>query len=234
MIKGRITINKKKIIFIIIILIFINTAFLLLFFASKLGEVMLLAAEKELKEISTMIIVNNISRENLPKVSVDDIIVANKNANDEITDIDFKLDLAYDMFFDLKAKVDNEIFNVKKGIIPTNASIINDNLIIKVPFYAFTDNPLLMNLGPKLHFKVNMIETSRGSITTEVSAYGINTVLIDCYLNLTITQSIILPTGREVVSLEFNLLLASKVVQGKVPSLYTGKYQANSPIFNLD
>ena len=232
--RRRIIINKKRIIFVVTLLIIINTYFFVTYFSSKLGEVMLVAAEKELEEITTMIIVRNIARENLPKVAVEDIIIVNKNSDDEITDIDFKLDVAYDMFFDLKTKVDNEVFNIKKGIIPTNASVINDNLIIKVPFYAFTDNPLLMNLGPKLHIKVNMVETSRGSITTELSAYGINTVLIEVYLNLVITESIILPTGRETIELEFNILLASKVIQGKVPSLYTGNKITESPIFNLE
>ena len=234
MMKRRIKVNRKRILFIVSILIILNTYIFITFFASKLGYVMLKSAEKELEEITTMIIVRNIARDNLPKVAIEDIIIVNKNNSDEITDIDFKLDVAYDMFFDLKTKVDSEVFNTKKGIIPTNASIINDNLIIKVPFYAFTNNPLLMNLGPKIHIMVNLIETSRGSITTEVSAYGINTVLIEVYLNLIITESIILPTKREVITLEFNILLASKVIQGKVPSLYTGKKISESPIFNLE
>ena len=230
----RVYLTKKKILFIIILIIFLNSGLFLYHFTMKLGDIILVAAEKELKEITQIVVGNAISKDTLPKVAVDDIIIANKNRNDEITDIDFKLDVAYDMMFELKGNLDLIVLAIKNGEITTKTTAINDRLIIKVPFYAYTNNPFLMNLGPKIHLQINMIEVVRGSVSTEVKNYGINSVLISVYLNIFISESILFPTNREAINLDYNILLASKVVQGKVPSLYTGKYETTSEIINVE
>ena len=196
---------------------------------------MLKAAEREIAEITTTLVINNITREKLRYIAVDDLITVNKNINDEITDIDFKLDVAYDMLLDLRADLDIVVYALKDGVLPfKNMSVINDNLIIKIPFYTYTQNPILMNLGPKIHAQVNLLQTMRGSIDTKISSYGINSVLISLYLNLYITQTITLPTNRENTHTDFEILLASRVIQGKVPSFYAGKYETNSGLIHIE
>jgi len=232
--RKRIHLNKIKVIFLLLLLIILNTSVFIYYFTDKLSDAVLLVAERELKEISQLTIGNNISREDLPKVSVDEIIIAHRDQNNEITDIDFKLDVAYDMMFALKGKLDLIVADLQAGKLTTKTTVIGDNLVIKVPFYSYTNNILLTNLGPKIYLKIELLELVRGSVTTKVTSYGINTSLVNVYLNLFITESIVFPTNRENIVLEYELLLASKVIQGKVPSLYTGKYEASSDIINID
>lgn len=211
-----------------------NTGIFIFYFTSKLGAVMLEAAERELYEITSMIIVNNITREKLNHIAMEDIIVVNRNRNEEVTDIEFRLDMAYEMLINLREDLDRAAFAVKDGEIPDNATVINDNLIIKVPFYAYTNNPLLMNLGPRVPLKVNLLEVIRGEIITTVSDYGINTILVNVWLNLYVSQSIILPVGREVTNIDFEILIASRIIQGQVPDFFPGGFQRQSGIINLE
>lgn len=232
--KKRLMLSKPKIIFILILLIFLNTMAFLFHFTSILGDVLLTTAEKELKEVTVLIVGSNISKERLSRIGVEDLIIANKNSKEEITDIDFKLDVAYEMLLELKDALDVAVLAVKQGNISTKTHVINDNLVLKIPFYAYTNNPLLMNLGPKIYLGIQMIEYIRGSVTTKVTSYGINSVLIDLYLNLQITESILLPTNRESIVLDYEILLASKVIQGKVPNFYPGTYEMNSGEINIE
>ena len=195
---------------------------------------MLEAAERELYEITSMIIVNNITREKLRHVAIDDIIIVNKNNHGEVTDIDFNLDLAYEMLINLREDLDRAAFAVKAGEVPEGTAVVNDGLIIKVPFYSYTNNPLLMSLGPRIPIRVNLLEVIRGEIYTTVSDYGINTILVRVFLNLYVTQSIILPVGREVSNIDFEILIASRIIQGRIPNLFPGHFGSNSGIINLE
>ena len=195
---------------------------------------MLEAAERELYEITSMIIVNNITREKLRHVAIDDIIIVNKNNVGEVTDIDFNLDLAYEMLINLREDLDRAAFAVKAGEIPPGTAVVNEGLIINVPFYAYTNNPLLMSLGPRIPIRVNLLEVIRGEIYTTVSDYGINTILVRVFLNLYVTQSIILPVGREVSNIDFEILLASRIIQGRIPNLFPSQFGSASGIIYLE
>jgi len=226
--------NKRKIIFLIVLSVFINTGFFIYYFTSRLGEVMLDAAEREIYNITSWLVINNITREKLRYIAIDDIIIVNKNNQGEVTDIDFRLDVVYEMLLDLRTDLDRAAIEFKLGDVPENSIVLNDNLIIKVPFYAYTNNPLLMNLGPRISFKVNLLEVIRGEVITTVSDYGINTILINVFLNLYVTQSVILPMGREVTDIDFEILIASRVIQGRVPSFFAGGFESHSGIINLE
>jgi len=229
---SKIYLTKQKILLVIFLIIFLNTGFFGYYFTNRLGEVLLIAAEKELREVTTLVVSSNITQDRLKRIGYQELIVAHKNQAGEILDVDFKLEVAYEMLLDLKDTLDLAVLNIKNGIIPTKTKVIKNNLVIEVPFYAYTNNLVLMNLGPKVCVKVSILEYIRGSITTKITSYGINTVLVDVYLNLFITESILFPVNRENIVIEYNILLASKVIQGKIPSFYQGKYETNSGIIN--
>ena len=225
--------SKQRMVFLIVLLTFFTSTVYIFFFTSKLSDVIIMAAERELTEMSQLIIGSKMTRDKFSMVGIDDIIVANRNRDDEIIDIDFKLDVAYDMMLSLRDELDKAVADLKQGKVTKNSIMIKDNLVVKVPFYTYTNNALLMNLGPKMHIEVNILEILRGAVRTEVKSYGINSVLINVYLDYWLTQSILFPANRENIVVEYELLVASKVVQGKVPSLYTGRYEQSSEILNI-
>ncbi|MDD4705590.1 MAG: sporulation protein YunB [Bacilli bacterium] len=231
--KKRINIKKKRIIFVIILAIVINTISFLMIFITKFSSVIEESAKKELKEITTNIVIKYLTKENLMKVSMEELIVINKDKEDVISHIDFKLDKGYEVILNIKEQIENEVIDLKNGKLHSPAIAINDNLIIKVPYYAWSDNILLMNLGPKIYIKINLLENVRGDLYTKVTGYGINSLLINLYITLYIKESLLYPASSEQIEYKFDMLVASKVIQGKIPEFYNGILESKSSVINL-
>lgn len=231
--KKRIKFKQNRIALILSILICVNTIAYMILFFNKLNDSILETAIKEIKEVTINIVTKNLTKEKLKEITTEDLITIKKNSNDEITDVDFKLDKAYETLIDIKSNIETEVINLKKGIVPANTEVIGDNLIVKVPYYSYTRNSLLMNLGPKIYIKVNLLENVIGDVYTRISSYGINTVLINLYIKFYITQSLLYPVKNDKIELEFEVLVASKVIQGKIPSFYNGVLENSSALINV-
>ena len=224
--------NNKRILFILVIVIIINTIFNLKTFANKLGSNGVLLAEKELEEITVNLVTKSLSREKLTEIAAEDLIIIKYNKNDEITNVDFKLDRAYDVLIDIKQNIETEIRNLKKGDVPSSAVILKDNLIIKIPYYSYTNNVLLMNLGPKIYIKAHLLENIVGDVYTKISSYGINTVLVNLYIKFNITESLLYSAKTQKIEKEFEVLIATKILQGKIPNFYNGVMENSSSLIN--
>lgn len=231
--KKRLQFKSNRIIFILSILICINTILFFSIFNTKLSTVLVEAAKKELKEITINIVTKNLTREKLKEIAADDLITVKKNNQDEITDVDFKLDRAYEVLIDIKTNIEKEVLDLKAGKVPSNTVAVGDNLILKVPYYSYTNNALLMNLGPEIYVKINLVENIIGDVYTRISSYGINTVLINLYIKFYLTESLLYPVKSEKIELEFEVLVATKVIQGKIPSFYNGVLENSSSIINV-
>ncbi|MDD4407288.1 MAG: sporulation protein YunB [Bacilli bacterium] len=231
--KKRINIKKKRIIFIIILAIVVNTICFLIIFITKFSDTIEESAKKELKEITTNIVIKHLTKENLMKVSMEELIIINKDKEDVITHVDFKLDKGYEVILNIKEKIENEIIDLKKGKLYSPAIAFNENLVLKVPYYAWSDNILLMNLGPKIYIKVNLLENVRGDLYTKVTSYGINSLLVNLYITIYIKESLLYPASSEQIEYKFDMLVASKVIQGKIPSFYNGFLESKSDVINL-
>ena len=95
--RKRLQIENKRILLLILILICINTAFFVNFFINKLNKTFVETARRELKEVTFNIVTKNLTKDILKEVTTDDLIVINKNRHDEITNVDFKLEKAYEV-----------------------------------------------------------------------------------------------------------------------------------------
>lgn len=231
--KKRWQFKVNRIILVLVVLIIMNTIFLFLIFSNKLSDSVIASTKKEIEEITINIVTKNLTKERLKQIAAEDLIIIIKNDKEEITDVDFKLDKVYEALIDIKGDIEQEILDLKKGIIPSNTISVGDNLIIKIPYYTYTNNALLMNLGPKMHIKINLLENIIGDVYTRISSYGINTVLINLYIKFYLIESFLYPSISEKMKLEFEVLVATKVIQGKIPSFYNGVLESSSSLFNV-
>lgn len=231
--KTRLNINKSRIVLIIILAIIINTIFFIMFFLSKFSNAIEVSAKKELEEITTNMVLKHLTKEKIVEASMEDLIIVNKDKEDAISHIDFKLDEAYEVIFTIKKNLEKEVKNLKNGILTTPAISIKDNLVIKIPYYTWSNNILLMNIGPKIYVKVNLLENVKADLYTKVTSYGINSLLINLYITLYIKESLLYPANSEAIEYNFELLIASKVIQGKIPSFYNGVLESKSGLINI-
>lgn len=145
-----------------------------------------------------------------------------KNSKDEIVQINF----------DIKEST---------SILSNITGYINDKLKgqnyagyrLDVPLGMVSNNPMVMNLGPKLPIKVELGKVALGNVRTKVREFGINSALIEVYLEVCINTTIIYPFEVLEEPATYEALVSSTVIQGVVPSFYNGVINSKSDTINL-
>ena len=88
-------------------------------------------------------------------------------------------------------------------------------------------------IGPKIPVRLHYTGDVNSNITTKITSYGINNALIEIGVHLEVTVQVILPFSSSVKKLENDIPIAIKMIQGKIPSFYSGSILKNSDTFTL-
>lgn len=224
--------NLKNVLIIIIVTIFLMTLLLINTIGKKVSNNMLNISHTIVNYIETNSVNNNIKLDLLKEYKMDDLIIINYQEN-KVSTIDYNLENAYAILIQIKKGIIDNISNNMADIYNYNYKINKNNIIIEMPFYNYTDNLLLASLGPKVEAKLSIIELVDGSIKTKIKNYGINSLLVELYINFTISTNIVVPNKKEENCLNtYDILISSKVVQGEIPSIYNGLLEQSSEIIN--
>ena len=108
----------------------------------------------------------------------------------------------------------------------------SNSIIIYIPVGVAFNNSLLDGLGPRLPIKISFLENIDAFVDVEVENYGINNSLVKLYINISVKVIIEMPVDKEVTNINYKYLLASKLINGKVPSIYGSNLGDNSSIVN--
>ncbi len=101
------------------------------------------------------------------------------------------------------------------------------NFIFEVPIGVIYDIPILVGIGPKIPFKLDIITNSDNSVYTNIRDYGINNSIIEVILKINLNIQIILPFTSKEVQISKEIPIDTKIIQGKVPTYY-GNIGGNS------
>ena len=224
--------NYKNIYFIILVLIIITTFSLLKTIGKKASSNIIKVSSKMVNDIIIDNVNSNIKTEILGKYNINDLITINYN-NNEISNIDYNLEKTYNLFVEIKKNIIESFKNDNINRYNYDYYFRDNYLIIEVPFYNYTGNVFLINISPKIKSQINLIKTISGSVSTKVSTYGINTLKVDLYINIDVISSIVVPFKTEEIKNNSEVLIASKIINGKIPTYYGGNYKNNSEVFNL-
>ena len=144
-----------------------------------------------------------------------------KKLNPKLNDyIDF---LVKDEIYKKVIKSNNFITNEEVNNILYIDSLKKDNSkskILTVPFFIASDNIIISSLGPKIKFKYEIIDNVKGKIKTKVTDFGVNNALVEMYFELEIGYLVVIPMNKKESVLKTEILISSKVINGKVPTFY--------------
>ena len=200
---------------ITIFLIFFCTIFLLKIYfqktSKKAEQISKIYFEKEIYNY-----LNNISRQ----IINDDILQIYKNDDNEILYVDYNMINTYNL-------LDNVTKSIKKELSK------KEYIILKVPFLIGSNNVFFSNLGPKITIKISFIDSLLTNIYSKITNYGLNNALVESYIKITINGKIITPVGNSEKRIDYNLLIASKIINGRVPFYYDGVISRNSNILDI-
>ena len=128
-----------------------------------------------------------------------------KNKSNEIVYLDYDIDKTYKL-------LNKYIESLKKDN--------SKSKILTVPFFIASDNIIISSLGPKIKFKYEIIDNVKGKIKTKVTDFGVNNALIEMYFELEIGYLVVIPMNKKESVLKTEILISSKIINGKVPTFY--------------
>lgn len=136
---------------------------------------------------------------------VNDILYIDKNKSNEIVYLNYDIDKTYKL-------LNKYIDSLKKDN--------SKSKILTVPFFIASDNIIISSLGPKIKFKYEIIDNVKGKIKTKVTDFGVNNALVEMYFELEIGYLVVIPMNKKESVLKTEILISSKVINGKVPTFY--------------
>lgn len=227
--------NKQNKVSIILITITLIVIFIINLYIKNLSNSTTFLSKIKIEEITKYYLNQTIKK--YVNLNTNDYIKINLVNNNIVSvDIDnYKSNIFLKSFLeDLEQNTKNiEWGNINKYY---NLEIItcDNGLIIFVPFGVVFKNAMFASLGPKIPVKISFLENIEAYIDVNVENYGINNSLIKLYLNIKIKELIEMPMDNRIEFIEYKYLISSKVINGKVPSIYYDKINSNSSIVNND
>lgn len=231
--KIRRSIKISYIFWIVLFLITLNVIFFLNIFNKKINPKLEKVVEMNIDKM-----INNIINEYSLKEdyeTIKNILIINKNNKGEIIDIDFNLTSLYNFSSHITDELEKDLSNLEAG--KTNMDYYDDYLssnkdyfVLMVPYGILSKNIYYSNLGPKIPVKIKFIGNILTGVKTKVTDYGINNSLIEVFTTINISTLVITPVASNRNNRNFEILVASKIIEGTVPDIYGGYMEKNSNI----
>lgn len=181
--------------------------------------------ENDMKKYAEQIINNSII-DNNNKEYYDDIVITDKNKNGEIIGVDFNSLKVNTLLTSINKSVLKSLYELESGKLETTYDTKNG--IYTIPFYIFSNNILLKNLGFPMPFKIKLISNATSKIKTEISSYGINNALIKMFIELNVSMNVILPFITDTININTEVPVMIKIINGNIPDVYGGMYSVTS------
>lgn len=224
-------ITNKNLTIIVLCLIFLSTLFLIKSIGVKITGNMYGICQKIISDAMTNIVNSNIKGEIFHKYNINDLITINKNEN-KVESVDYNLENAYNLLIEIKKSIMKNVADTD-NLGYFDARFDNSKIYMKLPFYNYTNNLLLANIGPKIESRIAILQSISGNMKTKVKTYGINSLQIELYINFTIESAVVIPFKEKNLVNSYDVLVASKIIQGEIPSFYNGLLEKNSDLINL-
>lgn len=227
----------SKMTFLTFILISLFTFFLLIKFNKKINDNLINISSLELNRVINLLITDKINNKILNKDTLKDLLIINKNNQDEILYVDFDLDKAYKILDNVSNVLTGSFKNIEDGDISIayldkEFSHKVNGMILNVPIGSTLDSVYFYNLGPKVPVRINFIGTVLTNLQTKVTNYGLNNVLVEVFVYIDFSCDIIAPFKTERINLKYDAVIASMMVEGEVPNFYNGSLEKSSNIYS--
>lgn len=234
--RQRRQIKRSYFVVTIFIAIIMLTTFLCNIYGKVASSKITTVAESKLEKFTQSFLSNNIGYGILNNKNLENILIINKNKDGEILYVDYNLDKAYEalqIITDVLYENIRELENGKyKNIIDDDIISMKDGLALKVPMFIFSNNPLFASFGPDIYVKVSFVGSVVTNIKSQITNYGLNNALVELYVTINITEKLTTPVMEKELIFDYDVLVASKVINGRVPEVYGGLINGESNILN--
>lgn len=218
--------SKLNFFLFVIILMIISIVFLFTYINKKITPVFLEYAEFQASKIATYVISKAIDEEVSKNLDIEDLFISSKDSSGNIKSIDFNPITINKISNLIKSNIFEYLEDLENGnieIIKNTAlfsSRINEGIVFEIPSGIVFNNVLLANIGPKVPVKLSLTGDILTNIHTKVTDYGINNAVVEVVINVEVYEQVILPFTTKRVTINTDIPIAVKLIQGEIPSYY--------------
>ena len=229
MFKIRKKVKKTKVGVIILTLVLFFTSLFYQLYGIYSKDIILDVAKIKLNDFMKNFLSSNIGYDLIKDEGIENVLVINKNKDNEILYVNYDLDIAYKLLDVITKELENNIQELKTGN-ENDTSFYQNNevLMLKLPFFIGSNNPLLVSLGPKIHVPLNFSGAILTNLKTEIKDYGLNNALVEMYVTIKINIDILYPYNKSKEEINYDVLIASSIINGRIPSFYGGVIDTKS------
>ncbi len=219
----------SKVVILDIALIFFFTYILFIGYSKFVSKRLIDIAHVKLNEFMDYFLSNKINYDLFKGDNLKDIIVINKNSDGEILYVSYDMDKSYKVLDLVTKELEDNINDLENGNVGNiqNVSGGKNGILLKLPMFI-GNNAIISNLGPKIYVPINFVGSILTNLKTKITDYGINNALVEIYVTVKLSTNIISPTSSKEMVIDYDALIASVVVNGRVPSIYGGSIQSKS------
>lgn len=218
--------KRKNNYFIIFLVIFIITRMMLKDIGGKLAYHIENIVIKNVNKSVYNSVFSIVGSDELGSEELLDVISLSKNNDGEVISIDYKMNIAYDVLSDCIEDLYSSITSLDMNSLYKSGI----NNVYYIPMGLIYNNVLLDNLGFRIPCKINFISDIDIGFKTKVKDYGVNNLLIELYLVIDIKNYIMSPSTYKEFGEKYEILVASKIVLGRIPMYYNGIMEKSSSI----
>ena len=148
----------------------------------------------------------------ISEIDKNEIIVIEKNDNDEIVNLNIDNYVVNNNLRLINSKILEEINKLE--------NVSNHKNIFYVPYNVIFGNNSIVNLSPRIPFKIEFLGNLDNSSFVDVREYGINSYIVEVVVNVSIELQIIIPFVSENYKIDKKIILESKILHGEIPKYY--------------
>lgn len=225
---------STKLLLIIGLIIFF-TYFLLSKYYTSVNPKIIEASRLKLNKMTNQFLSSNVGYGILKDVGMEEILNITQNSVGEILYVDFNLEKSYEILDLITKNLTNSINMLETGKIDLdtydkNLKNNHNGLMLELPLFIASNDALLANLGPKIYVQVNFVGSILTNIKSKVTNYGMNNALLELYVTIKITEELISPVTKKEEKFLYDVLIAAKVINGRVPTFFGESITSQSNI----
>ena len=219
----------SKVVILDMALIFFFTYILFIGYSKFVSNRLIDIAHVKLNEFMDYFLSNKVNYDLFKGDNLKDIIIINKNSDGEILYVSYDMDKSYKVLDLVTKELENNINDLENGNVGNTQNISGgkNGILLKLPMFI-GNNAIISNLGPKIYVPINFVGSILTNLKTKITDYGINNALVEIYVTVKLSTNIISPISSKEMVIDYDALIASVVVNGRVPSIYGGLIQSKS------
>ena len=236
---GKHFFNKRDIYILTFILVLCCDFFMIHLLGKHISPILLDYAEMETTKLSTLIINKAVENQISNDFKPEDMIKTVTNKNGEIVSVDFDTNLVNQSLVSINNTISVNLKYLEEGKLDLlDIADVNNvytyksdnNIIYQIPLGVVTESPIISDIGPKIPVKTNTIGSVISNVRTDLQEYGINNAIIKIYIEVTVTEQVILPFVSKKIDISLEVPVLVKIINGGIPDVYGGGYSVSSPI----